>query len=1327
MLNLNNKFDPFAGPEIESVVFTTIAQSEIWTACYLGGKDGSRSYNESITLDFIGLLDSLAMNQAVQLLIERHEALRATFSTDGVYISICKQLTVELSDIDISSLEQLDQTKALEKYIDDDAHFLFDLNKGPLIKVGLITLSNNRHSLVITAHHIICDGWSIGIMLQDLGSIYSACVQNTIPNLPAPIPFSIYANEEKLYGVSDENKATEKFWSSIYENSIPIVNLPTDNPRPALRTFKGHRLDFATDFELLSNLKQIGLNNGSSLVTTLLTCFEVLIYQLTGQDDLVIGLPSAGQPVTGMNHLIGHCANLLPLRSKLNAKLSFTDYLKIRKSELYDAYDHSRLSFGQLLQKLNVARDPSRIPLVPIAFNIDLGMTDGVHFSNLKFNLKSNPKAFEAFEIFLNVSGTEQSLVFEWSFNENLFEVETVKKMMVSFENIIQKIVEEPSQTLGQLTSRDFTKQYIEPNAIKSNYPKSTLHELFAERVAISPDAIALEHNDQKLSYAELGKMINQIANYLWSQGLRPGQVVAVSLDRSPELIACLFAVLQCGASYVPIDTLYPDARVDLTIEDSNASFYIGLNLKTNFSTKVISLSIAEILKAIIHLSAEPINQRIAAESRAYIIYTSGSTGKPKGVQVAHCNVINLLYSMAAAPGINAKDKVFATTTISFDAMVMEIYLPLLFGACVVLVDENIRLNGKLLLEKASSDNITVIWGTPSIWQILIDTGWEKPLNIKALIGGELVPKPLAQKLLSLCSELWNIYGPTETTVCSSLTQINSTDDPLTIGKPVANTQIYLLDTKGIPVAQGEIGEIAIAGDGVSLGYLNRPELNEERFISNPFQNGSSGKMYLSGDLGKLLPNGHIQCLGRIDQQVKVRGYRIELGEIEHALIKLQSIKSAVVLAKDDILIAFIVVEKKDNDELKMVQSWRDELSSQLPYFMVPNVFHILANMPTTVNGKIDKKILLDFKSISENKKERTAPRTEEEKLVASIWEENLNLEDIDIFHNFFEMGGHSLKAVKVMFELEKRTGKKIPLSSLFEHSTVEKFAKLLLANNEIIHDFLVPIKPNGTKNPLFMVHGGGLNILNFATVIHNFDADQPVYGFQGIGPNGFDNWFESIEEMAARYIDSIIKINPKGPYALAGFSFGGIVAFEMARQLRQKGQVVSIIAALDTYLDSSYFYASYSQKKIIRYKDITRRRLTFLKEILTSWKALKLRSNAKREYILKKYFGFKDIMTEQEAVAFTKYIETSAMVNKIVDRYHLIPQDFEVELFRAKDDQNYNSDPDHLGWKKAALKGVNIHFIPGDHLNIVSPPNDKILARLLQDLLDKRHHHLQY
>ena len=402
MLELDTKYNPFAGPEIEKVVFTTFAQSEIWTACYLGGTDASRAYNESVTLDFTGLLNPMAMSKAVQTLIDRHEALRATFSTDGVYMSIYKKIPIKLDELDLSNLEQLEQTNALTKYITDDAHFLFDLTRGPLIKVGLIKLSSNRHILIITAHHIICDGWSIGIILQDLGAIYSGFVQNKVSNLPEPIQFSIYADEEKKFSISEENKAIEKFWYAIYENSIPVVNLPTDNPRPALRTFKGHRLDFAIDLSLVSNLKEIGLSTGSSLVTTLLSCFEIFLYQLTGQDDLVIGLPSAGQPVKGMNYLIGHCANLLPLRTMINPKLSFTDYLKKRKSELFDFYDHSQLTFGQLLQKLNVARDPSRIPLIPIAFNIDIGMTDGVHFFDLNFNLKSNPKAFEAFEIFLN-------------------------------------------------------------------------------------------------------------------------------------------------------------------------------------------------------------------------------------------------------------------------------------------------------------------------------------------------------------------------------------------------------------------------------------------------------------------------------------------------------------------------------------------------------------------------------------------------------------------------------------------------------------------------------------------------------------------------------------------------------------------------------------------------------------------------------------------------------------------------------------------------------------------------------------------------------------
>jgi thioesterase domain-containing protein/acyl carrier protein len=567
---------------------------------------------------------------------------------------------------------------------------------------------------------------------------------------------------------------------------------------------------------------------------------------------------------------------------------------------------------------------------------------------------------------------------------------------------------------------------------------------------------------------------------------------------------------------------------------------------------------------------------------------------------------------------------------------------------------------------------------------------------------------------------LWNIYGPTETTVCSFLTQITINDNPITIGTPIANTNVYLLDANRKPVNDGQVGEIVIAGDGVSLGYLNRPDLNNERFLINTFDLESDGKMYLSGDLGKLLPNGQVQCLGRIDHQVKVRGYRIELGEIEQALLSIDGIKTAVVIAETDILIAFIEVDNEMANEQDQIRLWRNELATQLPSFMVPHDFNIVEKLPTTLSGKIDRKALLNYKS---NKiVEYTEPRNETEKIIEIIWKESLNREKIDIFSNFFEIGGHSLIAVRVMNKIQQQTGKKLPLSSLFEHSTIEQLAKLIDADTEIYSEFLVPIKPNGTKPPLFMVHGAGLNILNFKNVISNFDDDQPVYGIQGIGPNGYDNWFESIEEMAACYIESIIKINPKGPYALAGFSFGGTVAFEMARQLKEQGKKVSIIALLDSHVDSSYYCASLWQKKLLRYYDRTYRRLDYLIEMLTSWKGFKMRAKAKKDYILKMYFGQKDILSEQEELTIKEFTVANGMVNKIVDRYHLKPQNFEVDLFRAKDDLEYKLDAEHLGWKKAALKGVNIHNVPGNHLSIVDPPNDKVLARMIQDILDERH-----
>lgn len=1320
MIDTNNKFDPFAGPEIENVVYTTKAQSEIWTGCYFGGNDAARAYNESISLEFNGELDSISMERAIQKLVDRHEALRAIFSTDGTYMSIFKKLPIELAFHDLSNMEEAKQITLLEQFIDDEAHFLFDLVHGPLIKFSLLKFSDIKHRLIITAHHIICDGWSIGIILKELGIIYSAYVENKTPSLTEALPFSKYANDEKLLSNNDENKKIEKYWYELYKESIPIVNLPTDKPRPSLRTYKSKQLNFTLDTNLLSNIKDTGKSVGSSFVTTLLTSFEVFLYQLTGQNDLIVGLPSAGQAATGMYHLIGHCVNLLPLRSKPAPNISYLDYLKKRKSELFDDYDHQQLSFGHLLQKLNIARDPSRIPLVPVVFNVDLGMTKGVEFTNLTYELISNPRSFESFEIFLNASGSEKNLVFEWSFNEALFEVETIKNMMLNFEKILSKIIKDPKQTLEQITFQDFTSEYNKLNATVANYPNVPLYELFTIQTQKTPNNIALEYVDKVFTYENLQKQTNQLSHYLKEQGIASGDFIAVSIPRSPELVISLLAIMQCGAAYLPLDPEYPKERLEFMLNDSKAKVLLTTKtLSASLPSSSPTLFIEDAMSALNQYSGSQLSINVTPNDTAYLLYTSGSTGLPKGVPITHKNLVNFLCSMALEPGINENDRLLSITTISFDIAGLELYLPLIKGATLILANQETARDGRLLLELINKENISILQATPTTWSMLLESGWKTPLPLKALCGGEALPMDLAKELTAKCDTLWNLYGPTETTIWSSIKQIKTNDTIITIGKPIANTQFYIIDEQGLLVAPGKIGEIAIGGDGVAKGYWNRPELTAEKFIENKFSNIKNNTIYRTGDLGKMLPNTEIECLGRLDQQVKIRGHRIEPGEVEQALIVLDGIKQAVVLANENFLIAHIVPDTKiENIEIQ-TSLWRETLSSKLPSHIIPHEFNVIEKLPTTLNGKIDRNALLEFKT---NKKlEFTAPRTETEKLVADIWKESLSIEHIDVFSNFFEMGGHSLTAVKVMSKLEEQTGERLPLSALFEYSTIEKLAKLLSIGKKTYSDTLVPLKPNGKKVPIYIIHGAGLNVLNFVNLSKHFDEDQPVYGIQGT-EKSYDQWFNSIEEMASHYIDAIVKTDPNGPYALAGFSFGGVVAFEMTRQLKEQRKKVSLTALLDSYVDSSYYYETYQQKKLVRYYNINLRRLDYLKEMLLSWKAFKMRINGKKEHILKRYFGLKDIMTEQETLALEQFTEADRMVQKIVDRYHLKPQNFKLDLFRAEEDKHYKLDKTHLGWKKASLKDVIIHNIPGDHLDIVAPPNDKVLARLLQDILDKRH-----
>lgn len=1039
------KFNPFAGPEIEKAIYTTKSQSEIWTSCSFGGNDANRAYNLSFTIDFDGLLNTPAMELAIQTLVNRHESLRATFSTDGVYMSIIKELSIGISKLNLSNLDEESQNGALEQYKKEDANYLFDLVNGPLIKVGLITFSEVKHSLIITAHHIICDGWSIGVILQELGIIYSAIVENKTPLLSESIAFSSYANKEQLFSNSNKYKEVEKYWINMYQENIPVVNLPTDNPRPSLRTYESGRLDFTLDSNLSVSIKKTGLSVGASFVTTLLAGFEVFLYQVTGQNDLVVGVPSAAQPANGMDNLIGHCVNLLPLRSNPKPNISFTDYLKKRKTDLFDADDHKHLSFGHLIQKLNVPRDPSRIPLVPITFNVDLGMTDRVAFSNLNLELKSNPKSFESFEIFLNASGSEKNLVLEWSYNKNLFNPETIKKMMVSFEKILQKIVEDPSQTLAQITFQDYTNIYNKLNDTETSYPNISLSELLSKQAEISPNNIALEYNNTKISYHDLHIRANQFAHFLTAQGVQSGDYIAVSYPRSPELVYAILAIIQCGAAYLPLDHEYPAKRIEYMLEDSKAKFLVTSKALSLILPKCSNtLLIDDAMASLEQYPSTKLPKEVNPENVLYLLYTSGSTGKPKGAKISNRNVVNLLFSLENEPGIKETDRVPFISTISFDIASFELFFPLFKGASLILPDHKTSKDGTLLYEMLEKEKISLIVGTTTTYMMLCESGWTKKLPIKICCCGEPLPLPAAKELLKRCDELWNLYGPTETTIFSSCKQIKTEETLISVGGPIANMQYYIVDEHLNLQPPNTVGEIAIGGLGVGKGYLGRPELTAEKFIPNIFSNKKDDLMYLSGDIGKLLPSNEVVCLGRIDHQVKVRGHRIEIGEIEQALMAIEGIKSAIVIAKTDILVAFIIPNSEIADEMEQIRFWRNELASQLPAFMVPHEFHILERMPKTLNDKIDRTALLEYKSNSQTEQDYTAPRTNEEKLVAEIWQENLKKKRIDIFSNFFEIGGHSIIAVTIVVKIQKMTGTRIPLSAIFQNPTIEKFAKLL-------------------------------------------------------------------------------------------------------------------------------------------------------------------------------------------------------------------------------------------------------------------------------------------
>lgn len=862
-------------------------------------------------------------------------------------------------------------------------------------------------------------------------------------------------------------------------------------------------------------------------------------------------------------------------------------------------------------------------------------------------------------------------------------------------------------------------------------YPKDkALHHLIAERAAQVPDKIAVVFENRSLTFKQVNEAANKLAKHLLTFNIQTGDIIGLAVDRSPEMVIALLAILKTGAAYVPLDPEYPKDRVEFMMEDSSAKLLLTSDkLKGHFISATQEVIIEDAINKLDNYTANEPDTIVIGNDLAYVLYTSGSTGKPKGVQIKHHNLVNFLLSMQKEPGLNSQDNLLAVTTISFDIAGLELFLPLLTGAKLIITDTITAKDGRALIDLVAEHQITVMQATPYTWRVMLEAGWETKFPIKILCGGEALPKDLINKLNARCNELWNMYGPTETTVWSTVKLIRN-DTDITIGKPIDNTQVYIVDEQLNNLTDGTIGEIFIGGDGVAKGYLNRPELTAERFVDDLFSGIAGSKMYRTGDLGKIREDGEIICLGRIDHQVKVRGYRIELEEIEQNLLKEDKIKQAVVIAREDTpghprLVAYIIVSEQLNDNYLKVQfdSWQHNLLAVLPEYMVPDDFVIMDTIPITPNGKIDRKALpKPDQSHIQRSGELVAPRTSNEKLVADIWQELMGLENISVFDNFFELGGRSLVAVQIMARIEKETGKRLPLATLFEHSTVEKLAaRLEIDTSSITWESLVSIKASGNKMPLYIVHGAGLNVLLFNALAMNMDADQPVYGLQAKGLNGIDAPLDVMEEIAANYIAEIIAKNPDGPYALAGYSLGGIIAYEMAKQLMAAGKEVKMLAMFDTYAEQSTvndpFLKRVLNNTIFLAKQIGHS-LVLLKE--DPKRTIEYKSLVIKRRIIKLFWKLFPGKDEKKEGFFAYDNEIDEASEKALRNYFLTPLPIAIELFRAKKRTFYMVDFNFLGWRPFALKGVNVHEIPGEHNTIFAPPNDKEFAVVLQNCLDK-------
>jgi len=1066
-------YDPFGdGPTLERTVPTTEPQREVWLATGLT-PEATLSYNESATLRLRGRVDVEAMREALQDLVDRHEALRATLSPDGLALCIATPSPIDVGVVDLTSLDSAERDRLFETLAIRDVEEPFDLQRGPLFRARIVRLSPDDQAVMLAIHHIVGDGWSYWVMVKELAALYAVRLGQPVEPLPPADSFGNYALAESLAN-SPHFAADERYWLEQFREPPPPLDLPADCSRPPLRSQRAGREDHVLDADLVAAIKKTGAKNGASLFVTLLASFSGFLHRLTRQTDIVVGIPAAGQSLDGHERLVGHCVNLLPLRAVVDPGQSLAVLFKTMRATMLDAYEHQRYTFGTLLKKLPLPRDPSRLPLVSVMFNIDQALdSERTSFPGLEMAYVTNPRHYENFEMFINAAQVGGQLRLECQYNCDLFHARTIRRWLACFETFLRDMTIAPERALGELELLSLEdRKIIEAcSAVEAEYPKlACVHDLVSAQAERSPDAEAIVFGAQTVRYCDLEARSNQLARVLQSRGIGQGALVGLCLERTPDMVIAMLAVLKTGAAYLPLDPAFPEGRLAFMVQDSGLRLVVSSsNLADRHGcAPAITLELDRSEEVIATFATTSIGDQAGGRSDepAYVLYTSGSTGKPKGVVIPHRAAVNLLCSMQREPAMTASDSLVAVTTLSFDIAFLELVLPLTVGGRMFLASRDQAIDGSALRKLLETSKATVMQATPVTWRLLIEAGWRGHGTFRALCGGEALPADLAEALLERTCALWNMYGPTETTVWSSCWRVERPRQGILIGRPVANTIIRVLDPNLRLSPVGVPGELFIGGDGLALGYLHRTELTAERFIADPFVSG--GRLYKTGDLGRWRDDGLLECLGRTDFQVKIRGLRIELGEIETALTAHPSVKQVTVVAREDRpgdvrLVAYIIPATSSLDEAAV----RAHLRELLPEYMVPQHFVALGAFPMTVNGKIDRKALPAVEYTAAPVASQPPSNALEARVLAA-YQKRLGRTDIGLEDNFFALGGHSLLATQVIAELNRDLGLALPIRLAFEAPTVVELARRIEKERQTSTDATrIPVRPDQSRAPL--------------------------------------------------------------------------------------------------------------------------------------------------------------------------------------------------------------------------------------------------------------------